>query len=715
MLYRATRRAATLVCLLILQLTLMPPAPHADEAKAAALAQSAGNRNLWAGPYTLGTFAQRMKGGRVVCVEASSEQAHRLKDRDANLPLTALAADADQLTGLKIILRGTAQLQGNAAARAAFVRAAARWELLVRTRVTVIIDVDFGPTLFGKPFDADVVSSADAQVIAGNALYTAARAGLLSEAFAQEKRALFNRLPAKMVPTDRGESQGLAASSATLRGLGLLDPVADPERESAYFGPPPAIGLNSNFSFDFESGDGIEANKLDFEALALHAIGHVLGFVSAVGQQEINDAADTPPTVCDLFRLRPEAIKSDFAAATRILSSGGEQGFYTGGSMLALSSGRPDGTGGDGQSPSHWKDERAAGQSLGVMRPTIAAGEYQTVTDNDLTALEAIGYRTQSVVDVTTVIPLTSGQPQTGGMTAPPPKLGVLSHTQYAIVVPPGATQLQIDLSGDQDVDLYGRYGQPVVLQGHNPTVDYRSDTESYVEAITITPFSSLPLRSGVYYIAVANWGPGDANFTVTATVTGGAPGNQSHAPAIFNLAARLEGDSLQIDVAALDRDGDLAAAEVSLFDEVGRVVPPPLTLAINPERAAPVESQLIVNGLGALPTAWRASVILIDRAGNRGPEATVDFNRPDSGALSVTAASFSGAQLTLKARGLAEGLAIEINGRIVAPPQKIKIKGGGNKLLITGNANQLALRAGANRIRVRNLNGWSNILIFNM
>ena len=127
------------------------------------------------------------------------------------------------------------------------------------------------------------------------------------------------------------------------------------------------------------------------------------------------------------------------------------------------------------------------------------------------------------------------------------------------------------------------------------------------------------------------------------------------------------------------------------------------------------VESQFTINGLSGLPTAWRASVVVVDRAGARSPEVTADFSKADSGALSVTNAAFTGAQLTLKARGLAEGLAVEINGRVVAPPQKIKIKGAGNKLIIAGDALQLALRAGANRVRVRNVNGWSNILIFVM
>jgi len=82
---------------------------------------------------------------------------------------------------------------------------------------------------------------------------------------------------------------------------------------------------------------------------------------------------------------------------------------------------------------------------------------------------------------------------------------------------------------------------------------------------------------------------------------------------------------------------------------------------------------------------------------------------------LTLNSASYNGAKLTLKVRGAAESLALEINGRVVAPPQKIKAKAGGSKLMVTADVSQLALRSGANRIRMKNVNGWSNILIFNL
>lgn len=377
-----------------------------------------------------------------------------------------------------------------------------------------------------------------------------------------------------------------------------------------------------------------------------------------------------------------------------------------------MSTARPDGSGGDGRQASHSKEDKLTGQYLGVRDPTLAPGEHQLITDNDLIVLDAIGYRAKSAVDPTIVVPLISGQRQSGGMSAPPPGLGVLSHTHYSIVVPPEATQLRIDSTGNQDVDLYARFGQPVFNNGHNPVADYGSTTPSSSETITVTPSSAPPLRPGIYYVAVANFGPGDADFTVTATVTSG---NSSHAPAIFNIDAHLDGDVLRLDCAVMDRDGDFATAEVSILDEAELAVIAPSSYALNFGVQTHIESQLAIDGLSALPTARLARVVLIDRSGNRSAAAMVDLSKGEAGVPPLNTASFTGSKLTLKVRGLAENLELEINGRVVAPARKIKVKGSRAKLVINGDSSQLSLQRGANRIQVKNANGWSNILILSI
>jgi hypothetical protein len=118
------------------------------------------------------------------------------------------------------------------------------------------------------------------------------------------------------------------------------------------------------------------------------------------------------------------------------------------------------------------------------------------------------------------VVDLTSGVPQTGSIPAPPAGSGLLGATQYRIQVPSGATQLSVELQGDQDVDLYVRFGQVIEIQGGRPVADYLSESLTGYESITVTPASFPPLQEGSYFIAVGNFGPGAATFTVTATVS---------------------------------------------------------------------------------------------------------------------------------------------------------------------------------------------------
>ncbi len=93
------------------------------------------------------------------------------------------------------------------------------------------------------------------------------------------------------------------------------------------FGPPPSIGFNSAFAYDFDPSEGIDADKVDFEAVAFHEIGHVLGFGSFMGDRELEPTAPTLPTLLDMFRFRPGITLPNFANTNRLLFSGGDQIF----------------------------------------------------------------------------------------------------------------------------------------------------------------------------------------------------------------------------------------------------------------------------------------------------------------------------------------------------------------------------------------------------
>jgi len=704
--YKHTRIVAWAVAILCL---LFPRTNAFPSGQASAPNEHFVARPLATAPYTLGTFAHQFIDGQLACVEASTQQAETLKERDRATPVAALNADdvsSLRHSGFKILLRGTEQLRARPEAIEPLKRAAAQWMSVTQAEGSIVIDIDFGSTSFGKPFDQAVVAAVDAQLLSGNCLYPGMRGALISANSA--RTALFNSLNTTTVKTDAGETGGMSASSANLRTLNVIDPTADPEAEWADFGAPPSIAINAAYRFDFDPGDGIDADGIDLETVAAHDIGHVLGFVSAASRASAS--ADLEPSTLDLFRVRTIDAQAKFpwSDITRTLIIGGDQSFYDGSSILPLSTGGPNGAGGDGHESSHWKDQ-GNGSYIGVMAPAFGRGSHLSVTGNDVVALDAIGYQTRDILDPTTVIPLKSGSPQTDGMAAPPPGLGFLSHTQFSIRVRAGATSLKIDLDGNQDVDLFVRYGQPVFLQGHNPSTDYQSTTDSNFESITITPSSTPPLREGKYYIAVANFGPGEALYSVTATVQGGRDDDR---PILFNVDARLEGNTLDLDCAALDRDRDFGSCEITLMEEGGRVLGPPSTLTLGSQSSIQIAPHLTISGLGDYLSSRLAGIVVIDANGNRSAEAVIDFGRGDVGGPSLTNASFNGSKLTLNVRGLTGTRQIEVNGVIVAPPRKIK--GSDTKLKIKGAAEDFGLKTGPNRIRIRTAGGWSNIFVLN-
>lgn len=116
-------------------------------------------------------------------------------------------------------------------------------------------------------------------------------------------------------------------------------------------------------------------------------------------------------------------------------------------------------------------------------------------------------------------VTLTSGVPVSGTIGGASPGSCVLGATQYTILVPLNATQLRIELEGNRDVDLFARFGQPIMIQGGQLIVDHASTSFSGSELITITPISSPPLRQGIYHIGIGNCSTALANFTLIATV----------------------------------------------------------------------------------------------------------------------------------------------------------------------------------------------------
>jgi hypothetical protein len=180
--------------------------------------------------------------------------------------------------------------------------------------------------------------------------------------------------------------------------------------------------------------------------------------------------------------------------------------------------------------------------------PALRAGTYYIALGVFTTSVRISGrvlatISTSSPTD-NTATSLTSGVAREfsiGPVTGP----ALIREPVYRIVVPEGATQLEIEVktaTRGADVDLYVAYNTPVIQQGSRPVADHTSESDSGDERIVITRTSSPPLRAGTYYLAFGLFTPGTAvSGSVRATV-------QTTAPAPSGLLTSGQAQSFRFD-----------------------------------------------------------------------------------------------------------------------------------------------------------------------
>ena len=199
-----------------------------------------------------GFIVYQDENGNAVCRVATPAEANSMgRGRDVELRqinhlresgvLGASSTQEADAAGLTIILRATAQLDANPAAKAAFTAAAARWEALIQDAITVVIDVDYGTTAFGTPFNNDnVLAQTGSQGLYFDNNYSDVRSRLINHAgVGSPERALVSSLPTGSLPTDLGAVDTIIVQSPNLRALGGIPAVANPPAETG-FGDPPA-------------------------------------------------------------------------------------------------------------------------------------------------------------------------------------------------------------------------------------------------------------------------------------------------------------------------------------------------------------------------------------------------------------------------------------------------------------------------------------------
>jgi hypothetical protein len=293
------------------------------------------------------------------------------------------AASPLLLAAFDIVLVPGDGLAANPAALAAFERAAARWKAVIRDPIVVTINADFAD--LGSP---SIIGQSSSFLLQGP--YDLIRDAMVADADADDQVAA--SLPtaaqfAASLPPGFVLAGNAVGSKANLKALGFtgLD---------ATFGVSDAtITFNQTFAFDLDSSDGVSPGTIDLETVAVHEIGHALGFFSTVDGIDGAVAGAVSPVTLDLFRFAHRgaipATAARFTSARRSAIPGADEVFADVESEAQMSTGV---FAGDGRQASHWKDDVLTGTFIGVMDPTLASATVEPITSADLRALDVIGY-----------------------------------------------------------------------------------------------------------------------------------------------------------------------------------------------------------------------------------------------------------------------------------------------------------------------------------
>jgi len=193
----------------------------------------------------------------------------------------------------------------------------------------------------------------------------------------------------RIAPDGTNISSTIALSTANLKALvGGYTGVVDAR-----------IQFSSDFAFDFNPSNGISAGKYDFIGVAVHEMGHALGFLSAADDFNYSVGPDFPVDDywwgygMDMFRYSaPGVLDWTFGTSSYFSLDGGVTPYLDG----YLSTGEVYG---DGWQASHWKNPGACVDFRGIMNPYICNGMTDAVSGLDLALFDAIGWNTN--VDVT--------------------------------------------------------------------------------------------------------------------------------------------------------------------------------------------------------------------------------------------------------------------------------------------------------------------------
>ena len=347
---------------------------------------------------------------------AAPIRSHRVLAVAALFAVTATPASA--LT-VNFIDNGTV---AGTPAELGFRRAAQYWESIITTPATINIEIayeDLGPGILGGASSARYLvgiegvygqlgalgnSALDAQAIANLRPLSLGTLGIgaldvITPGYVSGNLGIDNAT--RVFDNDGSYNNSvIVGSGANLRALGYGIPDANVDV---------SIAFSSTFAFDFEPTDGIDLGAYDFIGVALHEIGHGLGFISGADDYDFLGCPNGPACgafddypvnddwwgyVMDLYRysndptgVGPGGPQLDWAP--------GSPAFFSidGGASAFLGGNYSTGTfNGDGWQASHWKQNGTCAAFVGIMNPYICNGTNSIITAADLGLFDAIGW-----------------------------------------------------------------------------------------------------------------------------------------------------------------------------------------------------------------------------------------------------------------------------------------------------------------------------------